>query len=68
MNVYAKFRNVPLRINKALRIFQKRVTTPHVRRTTTVVALNDPSGPKISPNVHLTGTMKQTKNCHNCTK
>ena len=39
-NVYAKFRNFPLRINKALGIFRKRVTT------TTVVALRDHSGSK----------------------
>ena len=41
MNVYAKFRNFPLRINKALGIFRKRVTT---RTRTTVVVLRDPSG------------------------
>jgi len=34
MNVYAKFRNFPLRINKALGIFRIGVTT----RTTTTVA------------------------------
>ena len=36
-NVYAKFRNFPLRIKKALGIYRKRVTT----RTTTVVAIRD---------------------------
>ena len=41
--MYAKFRNFPLRINKALGIFRKWVTTT---RTTTVVALRDPSGYK----------------------
>ena len=40
--MYAKFRNCPLSINKALGIFRKRVTTPRSR--TTVVALGDPSG------------------------
>ena len=45
MNVYAKFRDFPLRINEALGIYQKRVTTP-TRRRTTVVALRDPSRSK----------------------
>ena len=49
-NVYAKFRNFPLRINKALGIFRIGVTTTtrrrRTRRRTTVVALRDPSGSK----------------------
>ena len=43
-----KFRNFPLRINKALAIFRKQVTTPPVTTRTTVVALRDPSGSKKS--------------------
>jgi len=49
--VYAKFRNFPLRINKALGIFRKRVTT---RRTTTVVALRDTSWSKKNTNTDVT--------------
>ena len=43
MNVYAKFRNFPLRINKALGIFRIGVTTTRRRRTrrTTRVAVRD---------------------------
>ena len=48
MNVYAKFRSFPLRINKALGIFRKLVTTRRTR--TTVVALRDPSGSKNTSN------------------
>ena len=48
MNVYAKFRNIPLRINKAFGIFRKVVTR---RRTTTVVEIWDPS--RIKKNVFL---------------
>ena len=43
-NVYAKFRNFTLRINKALGIFRKRVTTPtrtSTRTRTTVAAIRD---------------------------
>ena len=49
MNVYAKFRNFPLRINKALGIFRIGVTR-RTRTTTTVVALRDPSGSKKQTN------------------
>ena len=44
--MYAKFHNFPLRINKALGIFRKRVTTTP---TTAVVAVWDPSGSKNLP-------------------
>ena len=43
MNVYAKFRHFPLRINKALGIFRIGVTTTTTRRRTrtTLVAIRD---------------------------
>ena len=49
--MYAKFRNFPLRINKALGIFRKRVTTQTTTTTTTrttVVGIRDAfQSPKI---------------------
>ena len=54
MNVYAKFCNFPLRINKALGIFRKRATTTRTRRTTTVVAITDAfQRPKMLHTLHL---------------
>ena len=46
MCINAKFRNFSLRINKALGIFRKRITTSPVTTRKTVVALRDPSGSK----------------------
>ena len=55
-NVFAKFRNFPLRINKALGIFRKQVTT---RTRTTVVAIRDPFRVQKSKTVDLSEMMSR---------
>ena len=55
MNVYAKFRNFPLRINNALGIFRIGVTT----RRTTVVAIRDAFQRLKSKTADLSGMMSR---------